>query len=358
MKKLFLFFASLLLLFSFAPSSLSAQEEKTIYYFHGIGCPHCANVDEFFEDNEILERYPVEEKEIYQDRENAVLFNEVMEEKDIPLNRRGVPAVVVGDEVIIGDTPIINGFEEAANEYLGENPGRSSEENDTAAFGLTLPIVLGASLVDAINPCAFAVLILLMTTILAAGSSSKALRSGLAFATSIFISYFLMGLGLYRAISLAGGLTGRVLTVLGVLAMLLGLLNLKDWVWYGKGPLMEVPRSWRPTLKKLIGSVTSPIGAFFVGFLVSLFLLPCTSGPYIIILGLLAKNVFNQTALFYLIVYNLIFVTPMVLITILVYRGLDVEKAEKERQKRLKVLHLIAGVVLILMGLAILTGWV
>lgn len=356
MKKIFAgLIAAFFLLFSF--SSSFASEEKTIYFFYGIGCPHCAEVEEYFEENDIVERYSVEVKEIYQNQENAVLFNQIMEEQGIPLYQRGVPAVVIGDEIIVGDTPIINNFEDKADEYLGESPQENRKET-SPAFGLTLPIVLGASLVDAINPCAFAVLILLMTTILAAGSSSRALKSGLAFATSIFISYFLMGLGLYKAISLTGGLTGTLLKALGVLAILLGLLNIKDWLWYGKGILMEVPRSWRPTLKKLIGSVTSPVGAFFIGFLVSLFLLPCTSGPYIVILGLLAQNVLNQKALLYLFVYNLVFVTPMVLITVLVYRGLDVQKAEEERQKRLRLLHLIAGVILIFMGTAILIGWV
>lgn len=356
MKKIgTLFFSFLLLLFSF--SSSFAQEEKKIYFFYGIGCPHCVNVEEYFEKKDIYEKYPVEKKEIYQDKENAVLFNEIMEEKRIPVYQRGVPMVVLGDEVIVGDRPIIADFEEKANEYLGNKVGQKETQKEDS-FGLTLPMVLGASLVDAINPCAFAVLILLMTTILAAGSSSKALKSGIAFAASIFISYFLMGLGLYKAISLAGSISGTMLRVLGVLAIILGILNLKDWLWYGRGFLMEVPVSWRPTLKKLIGSVTSPVGAFLVGFLVSLFLLPCTSGPYIVILGLLAQNVFDQKALVYLFIYNLVFVSPMVLITLLVYKGLDVKRAEEERQKRLRVLHFIAGVILILMGIVILAGWV
>lgn len=356
MKKIILgLFSFFIFLFSF--SSVYAQEEKTILFFYGVGCPHCSEVEEYFEENDIYEKYPIEKKEIYQDKDNALLFNKIMDEHGIPLNQRGIPAVVIGDELIIGDFPIITNFENKANGYLGKEEVAEADKKESA-FNLTLPIVLGASLVDAINPCAFAVLILLMTAILAAGSSSRALKAGLAFAASVFISYFLMGLGLFRAIALSGGFTGSILKFLGILAIILGLLNLKDWLWYGKGFLMEVPMSWRPALKKLIGSVTSPLGAFFVGFLVSLFLLPCTSGPYIVILGLLAQNAFDQKALLYLFIYNLVFVSPMVIITILVYRGLDVKKAEEERQKRLRVLHLIAGVVLILMGIAILFGWV
>ena len=86
--------------------------------------------------------------------------------------------------------------------------------------------------------------------------------------------------------------------------------------------------SWRPKLQGLIKSVTSPLGAFLIGFLVSLFLLPCTSGPYIVILGMLAERAQRVQAIMYLILYNAIFVSPMILISWLVYKGLDPKKVE------------------------------
>jgi cytochrome c biogenesis protein CcdA len=188
-----------------------------------------------------------------------------------------------------------------------------------------------------------------MTTVLASGKAKKALKSGLAFSTSIFISYFLMGIGLYKALSISG-YTDLVFKIIGVLAIILGLFNLKDAVWYGKGFIMEVPLSWRPKLKELIKSITSPIVAFFIGFAVSLILLPCTSGPYIVILGLLAHSETMVKAIAYLLLYNVIFVSPMLAITILVYRGLKPEKLEKVRQKNLRLLHLIAGLILLALG--------
>jgi cytochrome c biogenesis protein CcdA len=221
---------------------------------------------------------------------------------------------------------------------------------------LSIAAVVGASVVDAINPCAFAVLIILMTTILASGGGKKALKSGLAFAASIFVSYFLMGLGLYKALG-TGEVSHLFYGLVGWLAILLGLFNLKDYFWYGRGFLMEVPMAWRPKLKGIIQSVASPVGAFGIGFVVSLFLLPCTSGPYIVILGMLAKKAFQTQAIAYLILYNLIFVLPMVLISYAVYRGFDPKKAEKIRQKRLRTLHLIAGLIMLAMGVVILGGW-
>jgi len=340
------------------------QASEKIYFFWGIGCGHCEKVDKYFRDEGIYDHYPIEKREVYFDSKNAQLFNLLMEAKGVPVERRGVPAVVFGGEVLVGDVSIIDSFEEKAGEYdvevsedveEGELEGETESNFDDTSRSLSLFAVLGAALVDAINPCAFAVLIILMTTVLASGQKGKALKSGLAFSLSIFLSYLLMGLGLYQAIGLVSG-GGVALRILGVLAIVLGLLNLKDWLWYGKGFLMEVPLSWRPALKKMIGSVTNPAGAFVVGLGVSLFLLPCTSGPYIVILGMLAERVMLGKALVYLVIYNLVFVAPMILITLLVYAGMPPERLEKMRQGRLRVLHLVAGVVLIGLGLGLLFG--
>jgi len=332
------------------------KAEGEIYFFFGLGCPHCARVDEYFRNEGMYEKYPIAKKEIYFDRENAVFYNRVLDDLGVSTERRGVPTVVMGETVLHGDVPIMAGFVEAADEYLKSDDEVERESRIVGKTDLTLWAVVGASLVDAINPCAFAVLIILMSTVLMSGDRKRALRSGLGFSAAIFVSYFLMGLGLYRALEWSG--SGIFFRVVGWLAILLGLFNLKDWLWYGKGGLMEVPLSWRPRLKKLIGSVTSPLGAFGAGFLVSLFLLPCTSGPYVVILGMLAERVESVKAISYLVLYNLIFVAPMVGITLAVYKGLEPSRVEEWRQTKLKTLHLVAGLVLIGMGVVILSGWV
>jgi cytochrome c biogenesis protein CcdA len=191
---------------------------------------------------------------------------------------------------------------------------------------------------------------------LVAHNKRKALLSGFAFSFAVFISYFLMGVGLYSALQFSG-LTRLFYIFSAVLAVLVGLFNLKDYFWYGKWFIMEVPLSWRPAMKGLIKSVTSVPGAFLVGILVSLFLLPCSSGPYIVILGLLAHSATKNTAMLLLLLYNFIFILPMLIITLLIYFGLlTTEKAEQWRQKKLKVLHLIAGVVILLIGLVMFAG--
>lgn len=363
LKKFIILFVVIVASFFSSHSTFAASE---IYFFYGTGCAHCAKVEQYFEKEQIYQKYAIEKKEIYSNRDNAQFFNQLLDAKNIPAADRGVPTIIIGDTILVGDQQIIDQFITEADAHLGlekhseyqeEQTAQPQPEPTTQSTSLTLFAVILGSLVDAINPCAFAVLIILMMTILATKKARTALFAGLAFSCSIFLSYLLMGLGLYKALNL-GGAANWFFMLVGYLAIILGLLNLKDYFWYGKGVLMEVPLSWRPKLKALIHSVTNPIGAFLIGFLVSLFLLPCTSGPYIVILGMLAKRSFDASALFYLVVYNIIFVSPMIAITLAVYKGFDPQKAEKLRQKNLRILHLIAGLVLLAMGGIILMGWV
>ncbi len=67
----------------------------------------------------------------------------------------------------------------------------------------------------------------------------------------------------------------------------------------------------------------------------------------------------NETyiqAILLLLLYNFIFVLPMIGLTIAVYFGMNVEKAEETRSKNLKILHLIAGIIMLLMGIALILG--
>lgn len=360
LKKLFAIFFIIPIVFVFAIATQTyAEEINKIFFFYGKGCPHCAQIEEFFESENLYNIYQIDKREIYFNRDNMVLFNNLLDKLGISNEVRGVPTVIIGDKILIGDKSIIDNFKISADLFLQNNEREKvkfDNEDNTQKSDLTLAAVVVGSLVDAINPCEFAVLIILMTTILATGNAKKALLSGLAFSASMFISYFLMGLGLYKALSL-GIISSWFFLIIGWIAVAIGIFNLKDYFWYGKGFLMEVPMAWRPRLKNLIHSVVSPKGAFAIGFLVSLFLLPCTSGPYIVILGMLAKNTFDIQAVLYLLLYNLIFISPMILISLAVYKGFNPAIAEEIRLKQLRTIHLITGIIMIVMGVVILKGW-
>lgn len=124
-----------------------------------------------------------------------------------------------------------------------------------------------------------------------------AFLSGMAFISSVFISYYTLGFGVFTVIS-STKVSGQILLALGIFIIFLGIWNFKDYFCYGIGYNVEIPRSWRPLLKRLLGAITSPLGAFAAGFLVCLFELPCTGGPYLFILGLLATRIHEPKRLF------------------------------------------------------------
>jgi cytochrome c biogenesis protein CcdA len=98
--------------------------------------------------------------------------------------------------------------------------------------------------------------------------------------------------------------------------------------------------------------VTSPLGAFFAGFVITLFELPCTGGPYFFVIGLLAQSESITSIIPTLLFYNLVFVLPLILIVFAVYFGVSsVEKAEAWKEKNIRVLHLIAGIIMLALGL-------
>lgn len=325
-----------------------------LYFFYSPGCLFCAKEELFL--TEMQDKYPELNVSSFNIRENNELLQNLAKVYSTEISH--VPITFINDKSIIGFS------EETGKKIEGEiqnciknscdSPLKKLSEAQSTLQKLTIPAVIAAAIVDSINPCEFAVLIILLTTILASGSRKKALFAGLAFTLAVYISYLLMGIGLYSALKMSG-VTHTFYWIVAVLAIVLGLFNLKDYLWYGRWFIMEVPLSWRPIMKSFIKRVTSVFGAFVIGFLVSIFLLPCTSGPYIVILGLLAKTVTKDYALWLLILYNLIFILPMLLITFAVFFGFTTtEKAEEWRTKRLKTLHLIAGIILMLMGIGMI----
>ena len=228
---------------------------------------------------------------------------------------------------------------------------------------LGLPAILSLAAVDAVNPCALAVLVLVLVAILIQHPKEKrkVLYVGLSFTLAVFLLYFFYGLVIIQFFKsfteTVAGIKLWLYKGLGVVAIILGILNIKDfWRYGGGGFVMEVPRGWRPRMKKLISGVTSAKGAFVIGAFVSVFLLPCTIGPYIIAGGILSAMELLGT-IPWLLVYNIVFILPMVAITLAVWKGFTtVGEASGWREKNIQRLHLIAGLILLALGIALLTG--
>ncbi len=227
---------------------------------------------------------------------------------------------------------------------------------------LMLSKVVSLAIVDAINPCALAVLALMLMAIMSLNKDrKKVLFSGLSFSFAVFIGYILYGLILVKFFSLIQAITSaRVVLykILGWAALLIGILQLKDSIWYKPGGIAtEMPLKWRPKAKKLISKATGPKSAFFVGIFVTVFLLPCTMGPYVVMAGAVSFYKFME-AIAWLLLYNAIFISPMVAITLIVYLGLkNIKDIKKWRDEKIRLIHFVESAILILIGAGMIFGF-
>jgi cytochrome c biogenesis protein CcdA len=229
----------------------------------------------------------------------------------------------------------------------------------------TLGRITLLALADSVNPCAIAVLAMILISILIANPDKKRriLFSGIAFCLAVFIGYLAYGLIIIQFFKLFAEFLRQnslyIYKSLALLAILIGALNIKDSIYYKAGSFgTEMPIFMRPRVKKITSKITSPGGAFIIGFIVTLFLLPCTIGPYIVASGLLSE-LGTLNAIPWLLYYNLLFILPMLIITLVVYFGLArVQDVSGWKEKNIRKLHLIAGILLILVGIGILFGWI
>ncbi len=221
------------------------------------------------------------------------------------------------------------------------------------------------ALADSVNPCAIAVLTMVLVSILIKnpGKKNKVLFAGLAFVASVYMGYLIYGTIIIQFFKTFAEFlrenSGIVYKGLAILAMIIGALNIKDYFTYKPGGIAtEMPMFLRPKVKLITKKMTSPLGAFIIGFVVTLFLLPCTIGPYIIASGLLSE-LGILGALPWLLYYNLIFVLPMLIIVGLVYFGFaKIDEVSGWKERNIKRLHLIAGILLFLVGIGLLAGWI
>lgn len=229
----------------------------------------------------------------------------------------------------------------------------------------TLGRITLLALADSVNPCEIAVLAMVLISILLANpkNKKKVLFAGLTFSLAVYIGYLAYGVLIIQFFKVFAEFLREsskyVYNGLAIIAMIIGALNIKDFFFYKAGTIgTEMPLFMRPKVKRIIGDITSAKSAFLIGFIVTLFLLPCTIGPYIVASGLLSE-LGTLGALPWLLYYNFIFLLPMLIITFIVYFGLArVEDVSGWKEKNIKKLHLIAGILLLLVGVSLLAGWI
>lgn len=214
----------------------------------------------------------------------------------------------------------------------------------------TIITVLTTAAVDAINPCAIGVMILMVSAVLVAGQSTKRLIIlGLTYTFAVFITYLLAGFGLLYFLSEIPLYVTEYLSIaVGALIIVAGILEIKDFFWYGRGPSLAIPVYFS---KKLHGyaSNTTLLGVFLLGVFVSAVELPCTGAPYLAIITMLSQN-FDFTAFLLLVAYNVVFVSPLLIILALVVSGVKLQSIKLWKQTNRGNMRLFIGLLLVALG--------
>ncbi|WP_224959362.1 glutaredoxin family protein [Geomonas subterranea] len=374
----------LLVLFCPAPrcALASASSSATLYYFWGEGCPHCAKAKPFLE--ELQRKHPglkVESWEVLEHRENIPRLMRMAKERG--REATGVPVFIIG-------THYFSGFSEATPAQLegaveealkpravtpqvpgAVTPKGAAPQAGTpgTAGGLTLPGVgeldprrhslpfftLVIASLDSFNPCAFFVLFFLLSLLIHARSRRRMLLIGGVFVLVSGLLYFLF-LAAWLNLFLLVGTLPAVTTTAGILALLIGFINVKDFFLFRQGVTLGIPEGKKPKLfarMRLLLKAESLapllLGTAVLAVAANSYELLCTAGfPMVFTRALTLHRLAAAGYYFYLALYCLVYVVPLAVIVVIFTVTLGGRKLS-EWQGR--VLKLVSGVMML--GLAV-----
>ncbi len=230
-----------------------------------------------------------------------------------------------------------------------ENIGTTALWNLSNGGKWLLPLIGVAALIDSINPCAFSILLLTIAFLLSIGKlRSSVLSIGSAYIFGIFVIYLLIGLGLLQTLHLFD--TPHFMAKVGAtLLVALGLINIVNEMVPAFPVKLSIPHAAHRKIAVLMEKGSVPT-AVVLGGLVGLCEFPCTGGPYLMVLGLLHDHATYYTGVGYLVLYNLIFVLPLVLILLVASDQTLLGKVQAWQQSERKAMRWGGGIAMILLG--------
>jgi cytochrome c biogenesis protein CcdA/glutaredoxin len=347
-----------------SPSTVQTSVPVTAFYFYGDGCSHCEKVKPLIAN--LQTRYPelnLIRLEVYNNAENRLQLTEMS--RKFGVANPGVPVIFIGNSTLLGDTEINDRFE---SEILIEKQ-RLASCNGTAQSvtpntdptcteespQLSLSLVIFAAMVDSANPCGLSVLVFLLIPMAAAGSRRRILLVGGAYITAMFLFHLLLGIGLFSVFSLSG--FSRTFALIGgAVALLLGIITIADVLRNKEAFILSIPESQKGRLWNYIRIASLP-AAFVLGLLAGILGFSCTGGIYISILGLMGMEMTVMSGLPWLVLYNIVYILPLILITLLVAYGISVERADSMKAQYKRTIRMVIGVILVVLGAVILLGW-
>ncbi len=219
----------------------------------------------------------------------------------------------------------------------------------------SIGIVVVSALIDSINPCAIGVLILMVSVILGGSkgeenSTARLLKLGGAYILAIFLTYLIAGLGLVYFFSSIPIVLAEYLTLfVAGLVLFAGILEIKDYFWYGKGFSLQIPKVFAKKIHDYSTSKTTVWGVMFLGAFVAAVELPCTGAPYLAIITMLRID-FSFIAFLLMVLYNILFVLPLIIILFMVAGGTKISRVSKWKEESKGSMRLMMGLMMAALG--------
>jgi cytochrome c biogenesis protein CcdA/thiol-disulfide isomerase/thioredoxin len=360
-----------------AETAASATEAQPIYlaYFYQTGCQDCDRVNGDL--RYLRSKFPQLIIAEFNVRDNAALSEWLGAQAGVPESRRlTAPTVFVGDDYLLEEDLDARSLESLLNAYVPDgaerfwenwedSAGETAQQSIVERFrSLGVFTIVFAGLIDGLNPCAFATMIFFVSYLTLSGRKGKdVLYVGAAFTLGVFLAYMLVGIGLYRALDLLGDL----LTTLGqwlyaltaVFCLVLAVVSFSDYLKARRGEIgdmaLNLPHRLRmqinATIRKTRKSRAFVAAAFVTGIIVSFLELACTGQVYLpTIIFVMSVPELKAQAILFLLLYNLLFVLPLVVVFILAYYGTGAKQFSNFLQQRASTVKLGMSVLFLALG--------
>jgi len=352
--------------------SLAKPSEKTfsvdLAYFYQKGCPKCERANYLLK--YLLKKYPhLHVREIDLNTPDGKRLNESISIRlNLPPEKRLIaPSIFIGSDCLLPQEiteakveALIQKYEKAeapSPVVVEKGEMKKAEESMVARFrSLGILTILSAGLIDGINPCAFATLIFFISYLTFTGRKRKEIAwVGLGFSGAVFITYLLIGLGILsfiQHISFLASFSRAVYLLTIVFALVLGILSLYDYIQLKRGRPSDMKLQLPEFLKKRIHQTIRQeskstryfLAAVGAGFVISLLEFTCTGQVYLPTI-LFVTNIpsLKASAFSYLIVYNIMFIVPLLTIFAVVYWGVTSEQLAFFLRRRSAVIKLLTA---------------
>ena len=226
--------------------------------------------------------------------------------------------------------------------------------------GLSFSLIVIAGLLDGVNPCAIGMLILLLGYLMVFAHQPERMgKIGAVYIVTIFITYFLIGILfsqlVYQLLSwpLYQEVSHIIKYIIIAAIWIIALINIKDFFWYGRGITLGVTKGEVPILMRLIQKVDLPT-TILLGMAVTIFELPCSLPLYVGAISLLTQTFHFTKTVFYLLIYNLMFVLPLIIVYAILLKTKHIFEAKEIQERTNRYMKLSMGIAQILIGIILL----